>query len=187
MNREITDEMLMLRYKEGVVDAFDSLFSRHNGGVYRYFLRQRQTQPHAEELAQDVWMRVIQAAEHYEVAAKFNTWLYRIAHNRLIDHVRSLNARPEDGYDETPAAVELVAIPDFEWPENINERRQRVEQLLRAVSELPPDQAEVFLLHQESELTLEEIGSVMGIGRETVKSRLRYALSKLRAALSDLR
>lgn len=187
MNGVITDEMLMLRYKDGDAAAFDTLFSRHNGGVYRFFVRQRQCLSHAEELAQDVWMRVIQAAAHYEVTAKFNTWLYRIAHNRLIDHVRSLNARPEDGFDDPPEALDSLAIPEFEWPDNLNARRQMAERLARAVAELPPDQAEAFLLHEEGELSLEEIAAVTGVGRETVKSRLRYALAKLRSTLGNIR
>lgn len=187
MHGEITDEMLMLRYREGDVDAFDSLFSRHNGGIYRFFLRQRQTLAHAEELAQDVWMRVIQAADGYEVTARFTTWIYRIAHNRLIDHVRGVKARPEDAYDELPETIAALGIPEFEWPENLHERRQVLERLARAVAELPPDQAEAFLLKEEAELTLEEIAAVTGVGRETVKSRLRYAVARLRGALAELR
>lgn len=187
MNGELTDEMLMLRYKDGDADAFDNLFARHNGGVYRYFLRQGQAAPHAEELAQDVWTNVIRAAPNYEVAAKFNTWLYRIAHNRLIDHVRSASARPEDCLDELPEAADAFPIPEFQIPERVNERRQMAEHMLQVIAELPPDQAEVFLLHEESELTLEQIAAAIGVGRETAKSRLRYALNKLRTALSEWR
>ena len=177
----------MLRYAKGDVAAFDTLFNRHNGGVYRFFNRQKNASSHAEELAQEVWASVINAAEHYEVTAKFNTWLYRIAHNRLIDHVRAIGARLEVCYGDPPEDVEDVAIPEYQIPERMAERQQLAEEMLRAISELPPEQAEVFLMHQEGDLTLEEMAAAIGVGRETVKSRLRYALGKLRSRLSTWR
>lgn len=175
----------MLRYKEGDVAAFDVLFSRHNGGVFRYFLRNGQVGQHAEELAQEVWMKVLKAAGRYEVTAKFTTWLYRIAHNHLVDHVRARSARPEVGFDDQPEELESLAIPTYEWPDNIHERSRQMARLARALAELPLEQAEAFLLHEEGELTLDEIAQVTGVMCETVKSRLRYALAKLRKALAD--
>ena len=186
MQPEVTDEMLMLNYRAGDAVAFAALFARHNGGVFRYFLRQCRDHGLAEELAQDVWMRVIKAAEGYEVTAKFTTYLYRIAHNRLIDHVRRCEARPEDSFDEAPAEVEALPAPEIAMPDRLHARRQLAERLVSALEALPADQREAFLLHEEAGMTLDEIAAVTGAGRETIKSRLRYALHKLRSSLAGV-
>lgn len=185
MQSDVTDEMLMLNYRAGEVQAFALLFARHNGGVFRYFLRQCRDRGLAEELAQDVWMRVIKAAAGYEATAKFTTYLYRIAHNRLIDQVRRSDARPEDAFDDHAAdAVDALPAPEIALPDRLHERRQLAERLVQAVDALPADQREAFLLHEEAGMTLEEIAAVTGAGRETIKSRLRYALHKLRSSLA---
>lgn len=186
MGEADTDEMLMLRYKAGDAAAFEPLFSRHNGAIYRYFLRQIRNSGQAEELAQDVWQKVVRSAATYEVVSKFNTWLYRIAHNRLIDHVRGQNARPEDTYADPDEEIESHAIPEIQIPDRHLERRQLAEQLVAALNSLPADQREAFLLHEEGEMTLEEIATTMGVGRETIKSRLRYAINKLRTQLKSI-
>src|SRR5712691_7818817 len=83
------DEELMLAYAAGDAAAFDALYARHKGGVYRYLLRQCRQAGVADELFQDVWMNLIRSRASYTPTAKFTTWLYRIAHNRLIDHYRA--------------------------------------------------------------------------------------------------
>jgi len=98
--------------------------------------------------------------------------------------------RPEESSGDNDCHIEIMenlAIPVFEWPDGIHERRQLADQLVHAIKALPAEQAEVFLLHQEAELSLDEIAAVIGLGRETIKSRLRYAVAKLRCSLSDLR
>ena len=184
MRPEVTDEMLMLDYRAGNAESFAALFARHSGGLFRYFLRQCRDHGLAEELAQDVWMRVIKAAHGYEVSAKFSTYLYRIAHNRLIDHVRRCEARPEHSYDEAAEEIEALPAAEFAMPDRLHERRQLAERLVEALEALPAEQREAFLLHEEAGMTLEEIASVTGAGRETIKSRLRYAINKLRRSLA---
>ena len=184
MQPEVTDEMLMLSYRAGDAQSFAALFARHNGGVFRYFLRQCRDHGMAEQLAQDVWLRVINAAAGYEVTAKFTTYLYRIAHNHLIDHVRHLTTRAEDAFDEAPQEVEAVPASEFNLPDRLHERRQLAQRLVIALEALPTDQCEAFLLHEEAGMTLDEIAAVTGAGRETIKSRLRYALHKLRSSLA---
>src|SRR5258706_8729822 len=103
------DEDLMMAYAAGDAAAFDALYQRHKGGVYRYLVRHCGNAGTADELFQDVWMNVIRVRATYEPTAKFTTWLYRIAHNRLIDHWRA-SGRAEfvsAGDDDDP----LDAIP----------------------------------------------------------------------------
>jgi RNA polymerase sigma-70 factor (ECF subfamily) len=180
MQGEPTDEELMLAYGAGDLASFQALYSRHRGPLFRHLTRQLRDAPLAEELFQDVWQRVITARERYRPDAKFTTWLYQIAHNRLADHWRASQHRPSAPDD----AVELAErIPDPQTPERTLSAFEERRRLQLALEELPDDQREVVLLRLEQELSLEEIGEITGVGRETVKSRLRYAMDKLRARL----
>ena len=178
----LSDEMLMLAYAGGQVAAFDQLYARHRARLYRFLLRQLRDGALADELFQDVWQRVIAARQGWKPEAAFSTWLYRIAHNRLADHWRALQHRPPapENADERTERV-----PDPDTPErSLSEFEQR-RRLQLALDELPAEQREVVLLRLEQELTLEEIGAITGVGRETVKSRLRYAMDKLRSRLNE--
>ena len=175
----------MLRFADGDAAAFDALYSRHRGGVYRYLLRQCENRATAEELFQDVWMNLVYARGRYQVQAKFATYLYTLAHNRLIDHFRRhkrLHLVPLA--DEDADAAELQTSPALQ-PDRNAQAREQAARLLRLVSELPEIQREAFLLHEEGDLSLEEIAQVTGANRETVKSRLRYAMDKLREGMKD--
>jgi RNA polymerase sigma-70 factor (ECF subfamily) len=182
------DEDLMLAYAAGDAAAFDALYARHKGGVYRYLLRHCGHAGVADELFQDAWMSVIRARSSYVPSATFATWLYRIAHNRLIDHWRAtgrvelVTAGPND--DDDP----LDAIPgaSSDEPEARVAAHELSTRLRGALAALPATQREAFLLHQEGGLELSEIAVLTGAGVETVKSRIRYALAKLRATLGDL-
>lgn len=185
-----TDEALMLAYRDGDGTAFEVLYARWRGPLYRYFLRQCGHAGQADELFQDVFMRVIGAAANYEPAAKFTTWLFRIAHNRLIDHWRKLGREPVDplasGEDGDDVEFDPPA-PEGAAPDRRAEQRELGEALMAALNELPEVQREAFLLAEEGGLTLEEIASISGVGRETIKSRLRYATAKLRHELEPWR
>jgi RNA polymerase sigma-70 factor (ECF subfamily) len=180
-----TDEGLMLAYRDGDATAFDELYARHRGRLYRYFAHQVPQQ--ADELFQDVWMRVIHARRDYEPSARFTTWMYRIAHNRLMDHFRAGSRRAMLQYLDDPDEAEALPAPDSQEPPAIAERRQVAQRIVAAVGGLPAPQREAFLLAEEGELSLAEIARASGVSRETAKSRLRYALVKLRRALEDLR
>jgi len=185
-----TDEALMLAYRNGEADAFEVLYARWRGPLYRYFLRQCGHAGQADELFQDVFMRVIGAAAGYEVSAKFATWLFRIAHNRLVDHRRKTGREPVDAFASAGNAEDCAfepPAPEHATPERRAEQKELGTALLTALNELPEVQREAFLLAEEGGLTLEEIASVAGVGRETIKSRLRYATAKLRNKLESWR
>jgi RNA polymerase sigma-70 factor (ECF subfamily) len=183
-----SDEDLMLAYAAGDAAAFDALYSRHKGGVYRYLLRQCRQPGIADELFQDVWMNLIRARASYAPTAKFTTWLYRLAHNRMVDHFRAsghltLVSADDEAHEDAVIALPAARAAD---PAVRAENRELGERLRAALSALPPAQREAFLLQQEGALSLAEIAELTGVGVETVKSRLRYALAKLRVELADL-
>jgi RNA polymerase sigma-70 factor (ECF subfamily) len=180
------DAALMLRYRDGDVRAFETLYARHKGGVYRYLKRMCGNDEAANDLFQEVWSKVIASRERYEVRAQFNTFLYRIAHNCTIDYYRRA-ARPQavaqdidDLADELPDAAQIL-------PDQAASETQLRADFRRALDALPAEQRDVFVLYEESGLSLEDIGRITGVAMETAKSRLRYALAKLRTALGEHR
>jgi len=183
-----TDETLMLAYRDGDAAAFEVLYGRHRGRLYRYLLHQCGQREQADELFQEIWMSVIRARSGYEVSAKFTTWLFRIAHNRLIDGFRACGRLAEFEVDvrDEEGEVPDVPAPASEQPEHLLERTQLAGRLVSAVEALPAPQREAFLLAAEGGLTVEEIGQATGTGFETAKSRLRYAYARLRADLGDV-
>ena len=177
------DRDLMRRYGKGDARAFEVLYERHKGPLYRYLARRCTQRETAEEIFQEVWTRVIKARTTYRPEAKFTTWLYQLAHNCYVDFVRHSARRIQlvGGADDT-----VAGHPDE--GRSAGERldgQRAAHEFARALEMLPPDQKDAFLLHEEGGLTLAQIAEVTGVNRETVKSRLRYALRKLRAALSD--
>jgi RNA polymerase sigma-70 factor (ECF subfamily) len=183
---ESSDEELMLLYRDGEAGAFDVLYARHKGGVYRYLLRQCREAGAAEELFQDVWMNLVRARASYTVQAKFTTYLYRLAHNRLIDHYRKnrpaavVSLEEEDG----AAAVELPDERVRPAAEALDAKRQAA-RLAELIAGLPEAQREAFLMQQEGDMSVEEIAQATGVSRETAKSRLRYAMTKLRQGMQE--
>ena len=183
----VSDEELMLAYRDGDAGAFDTLYRRHKGPVYRYMLRQCRDAGVADELFQDVWMNLIRARESYTVQAKFTTYIYTMAHNRLIDHYRKHGQAQWVSFDndseDAPVVAEPVAAPRDEPDRHLAVKQQAAE-LLRLLGELPPPQREAFVMQYEGGMSVEEIAGATGVTRETAKSRLRYALAKIRQGLT---
>lgn len=177
----------MCAYRDGDGTAFEVLFRRHRAPLYRYLLRQCGGGV-AEELSQDCWSKVIRARSNYTVSAKFSTWLFRIAHNRLIDHFRAEQRSALASYDDAEALDQtLQSAPDLpqRQPDAMLVRKELAQNLLQALAALPAAQREAFILHAEGGLTIEEIAAATEVGRETAKSRLRYALARLRKTLRE--
>lgn len=169
----------MLAYRQGDAGAFETLYGRHKGPLYRYVLRSLRERAQAEELYQEIWMRVIEARGRYTVQAKFTTWLYAIAHHRLVDHWRKRGLQLVDLED-----AQAPAHRAYE-PEARAEGREDLRRLAAALAALPELQRETFLLHEEAGMTLAEIAAATGTNEEAAKSRLRYALASLRKAMHD--
>jgi RNA polymerase sigma-70 factor (ECF subfamily) len=186
-----TDEALMLAYGAGRAAAFDTLYARHKGPVYRYLLRHCGNAAAADELFQDVWSNVIRARAGYVPSAKFTTWLYTLAHHRLVDHWRAHGqvgfvSIDDDGGD-AKALVDALPGRRGDEPETRARSHEIGRRINEALATLPAVQRDAFLLQQEAGLSLAEIAQLTGAVEETVKSRLRYAMTRLRAALEDLR
>jgi RNA polymerase sigma-70 factor (ECF subfamily) len=185
----------MASFRHGDARAFEVLVSRHRRGLFNFLLRSVGNQSRAEELLQDVFVRVIRAKGRYEQTARFSTWIYTIARNICVDESRRAKFRrtvsldsPRRGRDgeegasmlETTAEVQ-VGVDDAAMGPTLQSR------LAAAIDRLPEDQREVFFMRQLSGLSFKEIGEVVGAPENTVKSRMRYALEKLREELVDLR
>jgi RNA polymerase sigma-70 factor, ECF subfamily len=178
------DAQLMLAYGRGEMRAFETLYSRHRAALYRYLMRQAHDTEIANDLFQEVWSRVIVNRARYEARAKFRTFLFTLAHNCFIDHCRRAKSRPGGASIEAADAADLLPADDGTRPDHELERREISQRFRAALATLPQEQRDVYLLHEESNLSLEEIARVTGVGAETAKSRLRYAVGKLKAALA---
>ncbi|MHA6203788.1 RNA polymerase sigma factor [Dyella soli] len=177
------DARLMLAYARGDVSAFDALYARHRGTLYRFLLRAARDPRLAEELFQETWSRVVAARARYAPQAKFTTWLLQIAHNLLIDAHR--RKRPLATGEEAEGALANISIPEREQPEHVLSEFERRRRLQLAIEQLPEEQRTAVLLRLENDLSVEEIAEVTGVGRETAKSRLRYAMNRLREQLAE--
>lgn len=183
---ESSDEELMLCYRDGDAGAFDALYTRHKGGVYRYLLRQCREAAAAEELFQDVWMNLVRARAGYTVQAKFTTYLYRLAHNRLIDHYRKHSHATVVAFEDEGEEA-MAEVPDERErpPDDALDAKRQAARLMELIAGLPEAQRETFLLQQEGGMSIEEIAQATGVTRETAKSRLRYAMVKLRQGMQE--
>jgi RNA polymerase sigma-70 factor (ECF subfamily) len=192
---EPTDEELLARYRSGDDTAFRTLVRRHQRGLFNFALRQVRAPSTAEDIVQEVFVRVVQNVETFKEEARFTTWAYTIARNLCIDHLRkrvhrrhpSLDqpATGQDGSDgEGPTLGEKVADSGA-TAERAAIGAQLQKHITDAVEKLPDDQREVFLLRHVSDLPFKEIAEIVGVGENTVKSRMRYALERLQAALAE--
>jgi RNA polymerase sigma factor (sigma-70 family) len=175
--REATDEQLMQRYAKGEAKAFDELYTRHRGPLYRYFIRQVNNPATANDLYQGAWEKIIQGRQKYRPTAPFTAWMYSLAHNHLVDYYRRLRPgdplETDDLSDNQPGPVQGV----IEGEQN--------DQLRSGINALPEEQKNTLLLKLETGLKMEDIARVTGVSRETVKSRLRYAVNKLKRSLVE--
>ncbi|MDQ7742884.1 RNA polymerase sigma factor [Hydrogenophaga pseudoflava] len=180
-----TNEQLMQAYARGDMRAFETLYDRHALPVWRFVQRSVQNAALADDLVQDVWFSVVRHASQYEPRAKFRTWLFTLAHHRVVDHWRtqknhtSLDAESEDG----TALAEMLAAESGFGPERRLDSRELAQALLDALAALPEVQREAFLLQAEAGMSLAEIAQTTGVNMETAKSRLRYARARLRETL----
>jgi RNA polymerase sigma-70 factor (ECF subfamily) len=184
---EPSDETLMVRYRGGDAAAFELLYRRHEMRIWHYLKRNVGNRAIADELMQEVWFAVARDAVRYEPSARFTTWLFTIAHNRMIDSIRK-NRRQADAetvsYETDSEAARVIADPGM-GPLAAAVAQDQAEAILTAVETLPDEQRSAFLLQVECELSVEEIAEITHSSFETTKSRLRYARAKLRDLLEE--
>jgi RNA polymerase sigma-70 factor (ECF subfamily) len=180
----------MAAYLAGDAQAFDVVYRRHRDGLRRFFARQCVSVAVGQELAQEVWIKVIRAVqdERYTADGRFTPYLYRIARNHLIDWYRKTGSYQEVEFDETVGEqAEVVALETqtIRNPEQIYGDQQKLRTVLAAIDELPEVQRATLMMHLETEMSYEEIAEATGTNRETVKSRLRYARRVLRQSVFE--
>jgi RNA polymerase sigma-70 factor (ECF subfamily) len=191
--RDDSDESLMLRYRDGDVRAFELLVTRHRKPLFNFILRFVRDTAQAEDVTQEAFLRLVKGADAYERQAKFTTWLYTIARNLCVDASRRGKHRKAASLDaplsdDDGAASLLDLLPD--GTAGVDRQAQSRElglRLRQAIEALPDEQREIFLLREVADLQFNEIANVVGCPENTVKSRMRYALEKLREALEEYR
>jgi len=192
MLRDEADEALMLSYQQGEVRAFEILLTRHRKPVFNFILRFVGSRELAEDLLQETFLRVIKGAENYKRKAKFTTWLYTIARNLCVDQSRRKKHRKAQSLDAPlsrdgdGAGTLLDVLPGSEMASDRKAVSRELHQKLHyAISSLSEEQREVFLMREFLDMPFKQIADVVGVPENTVKSRMRYALDKLRIELDE--
>ncbi|UQA58264.1 RNA polymerase sigma factor [Polyangium aurulentum] len=192
---EVTDEVLMMRFQGGDRAAFAGLVRRHKTNVYNFILRQVRLPQVAEDLVQDVFVKIVQNAADFKHEARFSTWAYAIARNVCIDHLRKAALRRHPSLDQAQGGEKGEEGPTLgertadARPEASVERvaigAELGQRITLAVERLPAEQREVFLLREIGHVPFKDIAEITGVPENTVKSRMRYALERLQEALSE--
>jgi RNA polymerase sigma-70 factor (ECF subfamily) len=191
---DATDETLMIRFQAGERSVFTVLVKRYQGPLYNFALRHLRNTSSAEEVVQDAFVRLVQNASDFKHEARFSTWMFTIVRNLCIDQIRKQALRRHPSLEEPKRAGagegEGPTLGEQTADSRANVERSAVsteirERLMQAVDELPDEQREVFLMREVSNLPFKEIAEIVGIPENTVKSRMRYALERLQAALSE--
>lgn len=188
-NNERTDEQLMRAFQQGDAAAFDTLYARYRGTLFRFLVRQAGSTATGEDLYQEVWLTLIRQRERWQESASLKTFLFRIAHSRLADHYRAQGRRGAgrsvslDDDDSLPLADACVLAQ----PEGALAAHATAQALRRCLDALPAVQREAFLFSEEAGFSLGEIAAITEVAAEAVKSRIRYAIAKLRQCLGGLR
>ena len=185
------DEVLMVAYQKGDVRSFEILLTRHRKPVFNFILRFVGSRETAEDLLQETFLRVIKGAEAYQRQAKFTTWLYTIARNLCVDQSRRAKHRKAQSLDapmnsSAESGTLLDVLPSGEMAsDRLAGNKQLHLKLNEALSRLSEEQREVFLMREFLDMPFKEIADVIGVPENTVKSRMRYALEKLRLELDE--
>ena len=195
-----TDDALMAAYAAGDAAAFEQLYARHQAALYRFVRRLLgpSLRPQVDEAFQDTWLRVVHARARWQPqGATFRTWLFTLAHHGVVDLLRrsgrevSVDAFEGDG--DEPWQPEASSGSAWQhWPapagsapqgDELAFWRRAGEKLLDCLDQLPLPQRSAFLLHHDDGLALDEVARALEVGFETAKTRLRYAMSKLRTCM----
>ncbi len=189
-DRAMPDEDLMLAYAAGDTSAFDALYARHEAGLYRFVRRLlgASLTAQADEVFQDAWLRIVSARASFRPqGAAWRTWAFTIAHNAAMDRLRVAGREVKvEGEDDGDEPLDwLMAQAGQVAPSSEDQAFWRAAgaQLLHCLEALPHDQRAAFLLHHEDGASVEDLAQRLALPFETAKSRLRYALKKLRGCM----
>ena len=187
-----SDEQLLGLYVRGELSAMAVLVARYQRPLFTFLVRMCGEQSRAEDLVQDVFVRLCEHADTFEGGARLKTWLYRIARNLCIDDMRRRKHRRHASLDAEHDAGDDRTLHDRVAAKQLGADRTAVSselsaRMLEAIEKLPDDQREVFLLRQVQALQFREIAEITAVSENTVKSRMRYALERLQGALAEYR
>lgn len=188
---ELSDEVLMMRYQNGDNGALAILVKRHKTPMFNFFLRQLRDRNLAEDMVQDLFVKLVRKAGTFKHEARFTTWAYTVARNLCIDQLRKLSLRRHRSLDArtAPDGPTLGERVVDDRPEAETDRSavstDIATRVTRAVEDLPAEQREVFLLRQQAGVPFKEIAKITGVSENTAKSRMRYALERLQTALAE--
>jgi RNA polymerase sigma-70 factor (ECF subfamily) len=187
-----SDEQLLGLYTRGEMEALEVLFARYKRPLFHFVLRSVKERSRAEDLLQESFLRLVEHAGSFQGSASLKTWLYRIARNLCVDEQRRQKHRRHPSLDasSSPDGAEGASLHERlahtgAGPDRLTTDRDLAKRLALAIDDLPDDQREVFVLRQVENLSFKEIGEITSVPENTVKSRMRYALDRLKRTLSD--
>jgi RNA polymerase sigma factor (sigma-70 family) len=193
-----SDEALLALYREGAMDAFNTLYQRHEGALYRYILGMVQRSHLASDLFQEVWVAVIRAQASLE-GKPFAPWLYTVARHRVIDHLRlaknvvmadpdpaSESTSADQTGDDSSCEPHGTGAQHYDLADVLHNQRMG-EALMKCVQDLPDVQREAFILQADTDMSIEDIAQMTQSPVETIKSRLRYARNTIRKQMEPWR
>lgn len=191
---EVTDEVLMMRFQAGDRAAFTGLVRKHKTAMFNFILRLVRSPNAAEDLVQDVFVKVVQNAADFKHESRFSTWAYAIARNISIDHLRKMAFRQHasldqpGAHDDADGPTLLDRTADHHPGATVDRAvigQEMGRRIIQGVESLPEEQREVFLLREIGNLPFKDIAVITGVPENTVKSRMRYALERLQETLSE--
>ena len=190
LNRFKSDAALLQSYQNGDASAFNELYGRYKDRLFNYLYQQSGYSQMAEEIAQDVWMGIVQGAERFELKSEngsFSSWLFSIAYRRCADFWRKYYAAKNVEFAGDNEEFDNDLIPaEQTWStfDSEQEQDQYIAEVRAKIARLPDEQRQCFILYEEG-FSYQEISEITESGQETVKSRLRYARNHLREILSN--
>ncbi len=179
----VDDNTLIQQYLDGDSNAFEILLNRYKNGIFRFILGFCNNHSEAEDLLQEVFIKIIKGLHNFKGDSRFSTYFFTVARNCCIDRHRKKSRILEKDLDKE--IVENFKHPETHSPSDNIERSETRAIILEAVNKLPPEQKEAFLLKEESGATIAEIAKIAGCPENTIKSRLRYAVQSLRLSLEN--
>ena len=188
--KKTSDKELMMSFVQGDTAAFDLLFERYRNPLFNFIFRMLGDRESAEDLLQDVFIKVFEGRDFYEPRAEFSTWIYTVTRNHTLNLIRSKKyeeSRKTVSYEENPERYSSGKNPDRTNGNNSkDEKRQQAETLEKAISELPEEYREIFLLRAVEGLSHDEIGSVLDMNTATVRTKYHRARQMLKSKVTSL-